>query len=1223
MLFSRASRDARVRQMGLMRGKDENQTQLRARLAKLAQGPVQAQEEGKFSRAPSAAEANPVALEKARSKRSIVVASRREGGSFGPRAKGTQGAATDPNIRAHPLWYRGADPEWFVPVHEDRHGKTWCLADAALVMQSGARGFLSRRKRRLGLEAARRVFENVYAIKIQRCWRIARARRARRAAIGNMTESASFVLKRCARGMVERYLWTQEVVKMHVAARQIQRKFRSGRMKLVIKRLLSKRMTKNVEFVQRCWRKYKRWIDWQRAEEERVYVCAKQVKKDFIDGINKNLGPKESKERRKKSLETFLENTNVVGRRNVLRELKRDKLGGFVQVNVKLKDAIHMTTEQVLELSDGRRRDPKHVYLTLKDAFYNKKTSVDLSTNPQREDQEELKISRWPYGLQGDHGMLRLTQLLLSYNNLVGFPLDFYRLTNLTDLRANNNRLKNIAPEISQLHELKIVWVAHNLLTHLPPTISALTKLDQLAVDNNNLTSLPTSLGFLTQMAQMKINDNPLISPPIEITRTITKPPDDWDFSIVLRYLRHLHSAQTPCCDVQGFGINNMPSIINGMGHLRALVLSSNRIQELPKWFYEMTSLTCVCLNDNRIERVAKRVSGMSHLTELSLRRNRLKQNGLPINALVTLTKLEILDLRLNLLLSPPAEVLAQDAQVILRFMQATHAAEMGEDVLDLQNFYLKVFPEPNAHGTIRKLILADNIIRDFPMHILRVSKLDELNLSGNLISSLPSEITQLVNIRKLYLKSNSLTELPKEFSKLEELVDLDVSANQLMTLPESLPRLLNLRRLRVSRNRLKKLPHDLSTMISLWDLRLDYNNLEQLPDSFDGMTELKSLYLDANNLRTLPPSLGKCLQLKDLSVTKNSLAGLVPAVGKLPNLSNFWLSDNCMRNLPKTLGSMMSLTMLDLERNEMDKFVPLDMLKSLEILKLKRNFIKFIPPEIEKLHKLTYFDISENQLVAIAAEVRFLTSLKTLDLSNNQLHSLPPYPPQQGPIFGKMVSLEKLHVRKNLLSNLPLDLWETTTLQELHLQENPWIGNPKLKRVVAPHPEDAGGELVVRVIEGKDFAKMDGRRGLSDPYIKIKLQEAKFQTVVIPGSLNPRWNQTFKFQLDDNPYDDEIECEVFDWDAEGEDDTMGHFTIPLTRELLHKARRRKPGEEAVSDSQREMWVNLQGEDHLGRAAKGQVRFQFEVRSEPPRLAFSKVQPCACISAILSHLVST
>ena len=91
------------------------------------------------------------------------------------------------NPRKHPLYYPGADAEWFRPVHIDRHGKEWCIADAALIMQAGARGFISRRRRRLAAEAARRVFETVYAIKIQRCWRIAKARRIRRAVIGNMS----------------------------------------------------------------------------------------------------------------------------------------------------------------------------------------------------------------------------------------------------------------------------------------------------------------------------------------------------------------------------------------------------------------------------------------------------------------------------------------------------------------------------------------------------------------------------------------------------------------------------------------------------------------------------------------------------------------------------------------------------------------------------------------------------------------------------------------------------------------------------------------------------------------------------------------------------------------------------------------------------------------------------------------------------------------------------
>ena len=49
MLFSKAGRESRMRRMGLMRGKDENQVQLRARLAKLVKGPVEEDEGGGFA----------------------------------------------------------------------------------------------------------------------------------------------------------------------------------------------------------------------------------------------------------------------------------------------------------------------------------------------------------------------------------------------------------------------------------------------------------------------------------------------------------------------------------------------------------------------------------------------------------------------------------------------------------------------------------------------------------------------------------------------------------------------------------------------------------------------------------------------------------------------------------------------------------------------------------------------------------------------------------------------------------------------------------------------------------------------------------------------------------------------------------------------------------------------------------------------------------------------
>jgi len=99
-----------------------------------------------------------------------------------------------------------------------------------------------------------------------------------------------------------------------------------------------------------------------------------------------------------------------------------------------------------------------------------------------------------------------------------------------------------------------------------------------------------------------------------------------WDFSIVLRYLRHLHTAHTPSVEVHGFGINNVPTVLMGMVHLRSLSLNNNRILDVPKWFYELTSLTCIRLNQNRIERISKLVRGMTRLTELSMRHNRIKQ---------------------------------------------------------------------------------------------------------------------------------------------------------------------------------------------------------------------------------------------------------------------------------------------------------------------------------------------------------------------------------------------------------------------------------------------------------------------------------------------------------------------------------------------------------------------------------------------------------------------
>lgn len=58
--------------------------------------------------------------------------------------------------------------------------------------------------------------------------------------------------------------------------------------------------------------------------------------------------------------------------------------------------------------------------------------------------------------------------------------------------------------------------------------------------------------------------------------------------------------------------------------------------------------------------------------------------------------------------------------------------------------------------------------------------------------------------------------------------------------------------------------------------------------------------------------------------------------------------------------------------------------------------------------------------------------------------------------------------------------------------------------------------QLAVTVFEGKDLPAMD-RNGMSDPYVKLCMLpegKQKFETKIIRNSLNPKFNETFAFNV-------------------------------------------------------------------------------------------------------------
>ncbi|KAG0498278.1 hypothetical protein HPP92_002584 [Vanilla planifolia] len=108
-------------------------------------------------------------------------------------------------------------------------------------------------------------------------------------------------------------------------------------------------------------------------------------------------------------------------------------------------------------------------------------------------------------------------------------------------------------------------------------------------------------------------------------------------------------------------------------------------------------------------------------------------------------------------------------------------------------------------------------------------------------------------------------------------------------------------------------------------------------------------------------------------------------------------------------------------------------------------------------------------------------------------------------------------------------------------------------------------GVLSVTVISAENLPPMDVM-GKADPFVVLSMKktEVKNKTRVVNDSLNPTWNQTFDFVVEDGLHDMLI-MEVYDHDTFGKD-YMGRCIITLTRALMEgEYKESLPLEEAKS----------------------------------------------------------
>ncbi|XP_030942318.1 probable LRR receptor-like serine/threonine-protein kinase At1g06840 [Quercus lobata] len=278
-------------------------------------------------------------------------------------------------------------------------------------------------------------------------------------------------------------------------------------------------------------------------------------------------------------------------------------------------------------------------------------------------------------------------------------------------------------------------------------------------------------------------------------------------------------------------------------------------------------------------------------------------------------------------------------------------------------------------------IVCYNTTLEDGYLHVDQLSLLN-MNLSG----SLAPELGQLSNLTRLDFMWNNISgSIPKEIGNITSLFLLLLTGNQL-TGP---------------------LPKELGYLPNLNILQIDENHISgRLPKSFAFLNKTKHFHLNNNSISgQIPPQLSRLPSLIHFLLDNNNLSGsLPPQFSEMPNLLILQLDNNNFdgTTIPASYGYMSKLLKLSLRNCSLQGPIP----------------------DLSRIQKLGYIDLSSNKLNGTIPQNRLSASITTIDLSNNNLTGTIPTN------FSGLPFLQKLSLANNSLNgSVPSAIWDSRTL--------------------------------------------------------------------------------------------------------------------------------------------------------------------------------------------------
>lgn len=173
---------------------------------------------------------------------------------------------------------------------------------------------------------------------------------------------------------------------------------------------------------------------------------------------------------------------------------------------------------------------------------------------------------------------------------------------------------------------------------------------------------------------------------------------------------------------------------------------------------------------------------------------------------------------------------------------------------LDLSYNRIDILDEdiiPCLAKTIQELKLQGNIIESIPSEIGQCRKLERLilgdDLSGNLLREVSEEVGNLHSLMELRLSRNRLSAIPAEMLKLPKLQLLDISHNMIRNLP-NISISPCIKTLDCSYNQIKGIPRYLLKWLDTLEvLDMTKNCVEAIPDYCESFEQTSKLRLACN----------------------------------------------------------------------------------------------------------------------------------------------------------------------------------------------------------------------------------------------------------------------------------------------------------------------------------------------------------------------------------------